>query len=845
MVRTCPLMQEGRNVWLLHGGVPIVISEAMIRPACFEEILESELLQKRTKGVKRFRGFGYEDVAQPHQLGTSQQQSYMDFSKEIEKDLLEDFRPGTAAPTEAGGDDESPKRRREVVQEMSPEDVPVPVAPTPTTPPGEEDGAARGESSPMASAPPVTALTRALRSNPDRFDVGRGRASGMNNLDEELSVFLPIIPGEEARNRSRSPHGDRSGEPQERVVNHAVRQEFNCFLVKRSSAKAKAKSRGAQELVYRHETDEMKGKLDEARGKEWANWVKYGATREPSPQEVDQLLRQGYKAIPMRWVDIDKNSKLRVPGGPEVELKLKSRLVMRGDLEPGDFRVDCPTSSQVGVHLVISYAACTGQKLRAGDITSAFLQGAPIDRVLLMKVPSDGIPNTNGIGNAYDPGCYLIALMSIYGSRDAPRGFWMALRRELLEQGLCEIEPAMYSLSIDGCLHGLATTHVDDILWCGTPEMDKVMAKVQSRFTFGSVEELGEGASGSFRYCGRRIEDHGKHIAISTPEILKKVKPIHVEQGRMRSPEDPATSEEQSQMRAVLGSLGWVARLCRPELSYRCSALQGRQSRPTAADLTATNKLLSAAQKTSQYGIHFMKDKINFETACLLSVTDASHAAEVHVNEIGRPMGHRSQAGRFLLLSDRMPDEKERCHVHVLEWCSHALRRVCRSTLQAETLSSMDGSEAGNYVRGLMHSMVHPKASNEKRLTEWKIDAMDSRHLHWVSDCRSFIAYMGNPSQNTVTDKRLAIDLTALRQESWRKHGAELGEPGIQNAVPEDGTDHLWWVSTQDMLSDGLTKQMVWHSIRDLCERGTWKLTQPPLLAGTQMADDGETTQDF
>lgn len=45
-----------------------------------------------------------------------------------------------------------------------------------------------------------------------------------------------------------------------------------------------------------------------------------------------------------------------------------------------------------------------------------------------------------------------------------------------------------------------------------------------------------------------------------------------------------------------------------------------------------------------------------------------------------------------------------------------------------------------------MHSMVHPKSSNEKRLTEWKINAMDSRHLHWVSDCRSFIAYMGNPN---------------------------------------------------------------------------------------------------
>ena len=212
-----------------------------------------------------------------------------------------------------------------------------------------------------------------------------------------------------------------------------------------------------------------------------------------------------------------------MPGGPQVDLKLKSRLVMRGDFEPGDFRVDCPTSSQVGVHLVISYATCGGLRLRAGDITSAFLQGAPIDRVLLMKVPSDGIPNVNGQGNAYDPGSYLIALMSIYGSRDAPRGFWMALRGELLAQGLCEIEPAMYSLSIDGRLHGLATTHVDDILWCGTEEMDNVMAQVQARFTFGSVEELGEGAAGSFRYCGRRIEDHGKYVSITTPEILKKV----------------------------------------------------------------------------------------------------------------------------------------------------------------------------------------------------------------------------------------------------------------------------------------------------------------------------------
>lgn len=60
--------------------------------------------------------------------------------------------------------------------------------------------------------------------------------------------------------------------------------------------------------------------------------------------------------------------------------------------------------------------------------------------------------------------------------------------------------------------------------------------------------------------------------------------------------------------------------------------------------------------------------KINSETACLLSVTDASHAAEVHVSEIGRPMGHRSQAGRFLMVAEDMSDENLRSDAMCMCW---------------------------------------------------------------------------------------------------------------------------------------------------------------------------------
>ena len=198
--------------------------------------------------------------------------------------------------------------------------------------------------------------------------------------------------------------------------------------------------------------------------------------------------------------------------------------------------------------------------------------------------------------------------------------------------------------------------------------MDEVMNKAQERFTFGATEE------GSFRFCGRKIVDTEDYISVSSPETLSKVKPIHIDGGRQREPSSPASVSEQSQMRAVLGSIGWVARLCRPELCYGCSSLQGKQAKPMAEDLRNTNKLLASAQKTKDNGVRFVKGKFDLEEAILLSVTDASHAAEVSVTEDGKTQGHRSQSGRFLLLAGAAPTVSQPAWCHVLEWQSQTLK---------------------------------------------------------------------------------------------------------------------------------------------------------------------------
>ena len=59
-----------------------------------------------------------------------------------------------------------------------------------------------------------------------------------------------------------------------------------------------------------------------------------------------------------------------------------------------------------------------------------------------------------------------------------------------------------------------------------------------------------------------------------------------------------------------------------------------------------------------------------------------------------------------------------------------------------------------------------------------------------------------------VSDKRLAIDLTSLRQELWREKGELVGNPMYSDVLPRDRSTTCFWISTRTMAADGLTKHM-------------------------------------
>ena len=104
---------------------------------------------------------------------------------------------------------------------------------------------------------------------------------------------------------------------------------------------------------------------------------------------------------------------------------------------------------------------------------------------------------------------------------------------------------------------------------------------------------------------------------MTCPNTAAKVRPIHLDARRRKQRDSPATSQELGQLRSVLGSLNWVGRVCRPDISYELSALQALQKQANVQDLLHCNKLLRYMQETPDVGLFFKYNAVNFENAVL------------------------------------------------------------------------------------------------------------------------------------------------------------------------------------------------------------------------------------
>ena len=281
-------------------------------------------------------------------------------------------------------------------------------------------------------------------------------------------------------------------------------------FAKTAIAEEAAQGKKPKKLDIRDVDERTRDGILGARGDEWKKYQTWNAAVPIQGELLGKLLQEGHKPVPSQWVDVDKHEHLK--GTEAYTPKFRSRLVSCGNFEDVDksqLRCDSPTAEAETHCMIASYAACHRLRLYCGDVSSAYFQSEPLERVILMKQPRGGLPGV-------DPEAMLLCRLPVYGTMDAGRGFFVRLSKAARQEGLkmSKIGPGLYYVpGTDGIPAVMLGTHVDDLLWAHTDEGKKLMDRVLSHFELGKIEE------GEFRYCGRRFrQDSEYNVSIDTED---------------------------------------------------------------------------------------------------------------------------------------------------------------------------------------------------------------------------------------------------------------------------------------------------------------------------------------
>ena len=233
----------------------------------------------------------------------------------------------------------------------------------------------------------------------------------------------------------------------------------------------------------------------------------------------------------------------------------------------------------------------------------------------------------------------ILARVPIYGTQDAGRKFWQRFKKVITDNQFreCKIAKALYVVEVDGEIKAMLITHVDDLCWAVKPEFEENMDEILETFVVKKVEQS------KFRCCGKEIQQlENFSIKVTSKDSAEQIGPIKfATTGRKMT--DLATDNEIAQMRSVIGSLGWIARQCRPDLSYDVSKGQGVVTKATLKDLKEANLAVEKAHKNSAKGIIWDSNAISWDTAVVVTISDASFAQETVIEGDGKEKPHRTR----------------------------------------------------------------------------------------------------------------------------------------------------------------------------------------------------------
>ena len=225
-------------------------------------------------------------------------------------------------------------------------------------------------------------------------------------------------------------------------------------------------------------------------------------------------------------------------------------------------------------------------------------------------------------------------------------------------------------------------------------------------------------------------------------------------------------------LRAINGSLNWLASQSRPDIAVQTSLSQQPFPNPCIRNLRDANNAVRRAKQHKQLSIVFPSIPPEGLTICCHS--DASWANA----------GAHTQAGYVIACTDSsLHHGKEAPWVPVV-WKSYRLARAVSSTLAGESQAMSVASATVEWLALLLSEALDgPTPLRQVR------SVLSHRRPLLVTDCKSLHDHLVSPSSPTaIDDRRTSIDVVIIRESLQNLQGS------------------IRWLPTDRMLADGLTK---------------------------------------
>ena len=397
------------------------------------------------------------------------------------------------------------------------------------------------------------------------------------------------------------------------------------------------KQKGQKEIKLKELMQFAREKFLKAIKKEIDNNITTGAYEILTPEESEEVRRGGQNILQSRYVLVEKRidpdeveemrmNDLLLREDEHGGFKAKARHVMKGFSEPDSEWLEAATPQVAPETVLLILQTICSCRWTPGylDFTQAFHSGDEISRLLFAELPAEGIPGV-------DKRQLLKLKKHCYGLLDGPYQWYVHLQRVLKDLGYeqSQADPCLFLLfkeperpDRDGgearTIEGIVGVATDDLLHGGGNKHWSNMRWIQQHY------KLGKFTQGDGRFVGKEIQclKDGPIKVHQTMYVKEKIHTVNITKDRKKEKYNLCSEDEISALRALLGSLAWLAKETRPDLMGRVCILQQCMPRPYIRDLIEANALAQEAEKEIDAGI--MITPIDRRDLRIGSASDAS-----------------------------------------------------------------------------------------------------------------------------------------------------------------------------------------------------------------------------